>query len=170
MHCNAGIIDDKGLNRTLKWICIISFCRWSSYLISVVWDSILISLRTLSNEFLNTWCEGGIPFFLRLEIFFHNASIFVRIRMSSPNSFRVILLCPSIVCSVAFAVTCDNRPLRIIFKLPLWEAEDTFKADTSYSLINAILSFTIFPLSLIFLLFIQFTSNSLLHYNSHHIF
>ncbi len=56
----------------------------------------------------------------------------------------------SIVCSVTSTVTCDSRPLRIIFKLPLREAEDTFKANTSYSLISALLSLTIALLSYFF--------------------
>ncbi len=58
------------------------------------------------------------------------------------------MLFPSIVCSVAPTVTCDSRPLRIIFKLPLWEAEDTFKTDISYSLISAYLCCLLAPLSL----------------------
>ena len=41
----------------------------------------MISFRTLLNEFLNTWGEGGILFFVRLVIFFCNALIFIRIHI-----------------------------------------------------------------------------------------
>ena len=38
------------------------------------------------------------------------------------------------MCSVTPPVTCDSCPLRISLKLPCSEAEDSFKAVTSYSL------------------------------------
>jgi hypothetical protein len=43
----------------------------------------------------------------------------------SPNSLRVIRVVSDIVCSVTQYVTCDGASLRIIFKLPLLEAEDS---------------------------------------------
>ena len=69
------------------------------------------------------------------------------------------------MCSVAQSVTCDCASLRIIFNLPLLEAEDssqTLLIPRSVLVVSSLRCH-------IYSFFIQFTSNRLLLYNSHHI-
>ena len=88
--------------------------------------------RTLLNEFLNTCGEGGIPYFF--SDFFCRWFDFYTNSYKSPNSLRVIHVVSDIVCSVAQSATCDGESLRIIFKLPLLEAEDSSQTTASGSL------------------------------------
>ena len=138
-----------------KWICIILFYGWSSYVISsglrqyldfapYIIERVPKYLGWRGNTFFSRTCD----FCPRMICFLYEFVCRRQIR------FRSFLLCPSIVWSVAPTVTCDSWPLRIIFKLPILEAEDSFKADTSYSLISAL-----FPLCPALIIF-PFSSNS----------
>ncbi len=133
-----------------EWICIILFYGWSSYVISsglrqyldfapYIIERVSKYLGWRGNTFFSQTCD----FCPRMICLLYEFVCRRRIR------FRSFLLCPSIVWSVAPTVTCDSWPLRIIFKLPLSEAENSFKADTSYSLISAL--FSLRPALIIFL-------------------
>ncbi len=67
----------------------------------------------------------GESIFFRHVIFFRGwFELYTNSYMLSPNSFWVIFVVSNIVFSVAQSVLCDSTSLRVIFKLPLREADD----------------------------------------------
>ncbi len=149
-----------------KWICIILFYRWSSYVISFGLRQYLsfvpyiiepvpkyLGWRGDSLSFSDLWFfRGWFDFYTNLY--------------KTPNSLRVIhvvsdscVFCCS-VCHMWRCVTPDNFQTST-------SGSRRFKSDAPCSSISALLS--LHSALIIFSFFIQFTSNRLLLYNSHHI-
>ena len=119
------VIRRKGLTMPPEWICIISFYGWSSYVISFGLRQYLTFVPYFTERIPKYLGIREESIFFRLVIFSQMIWFLYMNSYKSPNSLRIIFVVSDIVFSVAQSVTCDSASLRIIFKLPLWEAEDT---------------------------------------------
>ena len=115
-----------------KWICVILFYGWSSYVISSGLRQYLSFVPYIIEQVPKyLWRRGDSLFF---SDFFCRWFDFYTNSYKSPDSLRVIHVVSDIVCSVVQSATCDGESLRIIFKLPLLEAEDSSQTTAYGSL------------------------------------